>query len=114
VEAAPARRRGDRVVLGTLGLEGIVVNVHDREAEVEVRGKRFRSLTTELRVLGGSLPKPESFSLKRLSPATTMISSSTSCVCKTKWMSPIAPNLLVSSVEPSLTIVKLSFALLAR
>jgi DNA mismatch repair protein MutS2 len=45
---------GDRVVLGTLGLEGVVVNLHDREAEVEVRGKRFRSLTTELRVVGGS------------------------------------------------------------
>jgi DNA mismatch repair protein MutS2 len=41
-------------VLGTLGLEGVVVNLHDREAEVQVRGKRFRSLTTELRVVGGS------------------------------------------------------------
>jgi DNA mismatch repair protein MutS2 len=55
---------GDRVVLGTLGLEGIVVNVHDREAEVEVRGKRFRSLTTELRLLGGSAPRPESASVR--------------------------------------------------
>ena len=45
---------GDRVVLGPLGLEGIVVNVHDREAEVEVRGKRFRAHTSELRVLGGA------------------------------------------------------------
>ena len=66
VQAAPARHVavGDRVVLGTLGLEGIVVNVHDREAEVEVRGKRFRSLTTELRVLGGSPPKPESSAVR--------------------------------------------------
>jgi DNA mismatch repair protein MutS2 len=48
---------GDRVVLGPLGLEGVVVNVHDREAEVEVRGKRFRAHTTELRVLGGAVPK---------------------------------------------------------
>ena len=49
---------GDRVVLGPLGLEGIVVNVHDREAEVDVRGKRFRAHTHELRVLGGAPPRP--------------------------------------------------------
>ena len=63
----PPRRRlrcgtsvvGDRVVLGSLGLEGVVVNVHDREAEVEVRGKRFRSQTSELRVVGGAPAKPE-------------------------------------------------------
>ena len=30
------------------------MNVHDREAEVEVRGKRFRAHTNELRVLGGA------------------------------------------------------------
>ncbi len=61
VDAAPGRSVvvGDRVVLGSLGLEGIVVNVHDREAEVEVRGKRFRSQTAELRVLGGAAPKAE-------------------------------------------------------
>ena len=41
------------------GLEGTVVNVHDREAEVEVRGKRFRAQTSELRVLGGAPLKPE-------------------------------------------------------
>jgi DNA mismatch repair protein MutS2 len=59
-EGVPARSVavGDRVVLGPLGLEGIVVNVHDREAEVEVRGKRFRAHTHELRVLGGAAPKP--------------------------------------------------------
>jgi DNA mismatch repair protein MutS2 len=61
IDAAPGRivAVGDRVVLESLGLEGIVVNVHDREAEVEVRGKRFRSQTAELRVLGGSAPKAE-------------------------------------------------------
>jgi DNA mismatch repair protein MutS2 len=59
-DAPPARlvAVGDRVVLGPLGLEGVVVNVHDREAEVEVRGKRFRAHTNELRVLGGASPKP--------------------------------------------------------
>ncbi len=60
VDTAPARSVvvGDRVVLDPLGLEGVVVNVHDREAEVEVRGKRFRAHTNELRVLGGAAPKP--------------------------------------------------------
>jgi DNA mismatch repair protein MutS2 len=42
---------GDRVTLGSLGLEGTVVLVHDREAEVEVRGKRFRAQMSELRVI---------------------------------------------------------------
>ncbi len=58
--SAPARSVvvGDRVILGPLGLEGVVVNVHDREAEVDVRGKRFRAHTSELRVLGGAPPKP--------------------------------------------------------
>jgi DNA mismatch repair protein MutS2 len=61
VDTTPARPVvvGDRVMLGPLGLEGVVVNVHDREAEVEVRGKRFRAQTVELRVLGGAPPKPE-------------------------------------------------------
>ena len=61
-DPAPARSVavGDRVVLGSLGLEGVVVNVHDREAEVEVRGKRFRAPTAELRVIGsGGGAKPE-------------------------------------------------------
>ena len=45
---------GDRVVVGRFGLEGVVVSVHDSEAEVDVRGKRLRSKLTELRVLGGA------------------------------------------------------------
>jgi DNA mismatch repair protein MutS2 len=61
IEPAPTRNAvvGDRVVLGPLGLEGVVVNVHDREAEVEVRGKRFRAHTNELRVVGGAPSRPE-------------------------------------------------------
>jgi DNA mismatch repair protein MutS2 len=42
---------GDRVSIDSLGLEGTVVLVHERDAEVEVRGKRFRAHTGELRVL---------------------------------------------------------------
>ena len=60
-DPAPTRTAivGDRVSIGGLGLEGTVVNVHDRDAEVEVRGKRFRAQTSELRVLGGAPVKPE-------------------------------------------------------
>ena len=52
--AAPSTRPavvGDRVSIGSLGLEGTVVLVHDHDAEVDVRGKRFRAHTGELRVL---------------------------------------------------------------
>jgi DNA mismatch repair protein MutS2 len=59
----PAQTRlatvGDRVSIGGLGLEGVVVSVHDREADVDVRGKRFRAHTAELRVLAGAPSKPE-------------------------------------------------------
>jgi DNA mismatch repair protein MutS2 len=43
---------GDRVAVGPLGLEGIVQVVYEREAEVNVRGKRLRASLEELRVLG--------------------------------------------------------------
>ncbi len=42
---------GDRVQVGGLGLEGVVQAVHDREAEVDVRGKRLRARVAELRIL---------------------------------------------------------------
>jgi DNA mismatch repair protein MutS2 len=53
--AAPAPAKpvsGDRVAVGPLGLEGIVQVVYEREAEVNVRGKRLRASLEELRVLG--------------------------------------------------------------
>ena len=50
-EATRPATVGDRVLIGPLGLEGVVVNLHDREAEVEVRDKRFRAHMAELRVL---------------------------------------------------------------
>jgi DNA mismatch repair protein MutS2 len=50
---------GDRVAIGGLGVEGTVVLIHDRDAEVEVRGKRFRAHTDELRVVEApSKPEP--------------------------------------------------------
>ena len=42
---------GTRVVVDTLGFEGEVVAVHDREAEVDVRGKRVRAKLDEVRVV---------------------------------------------------------------
>ena len=42
---------GDRVLVGAFGLEGVVQALHDREAEVDVRGKRLRARVDELRVL---------------------------------------------------------------
>ena len=43
---------GDRVAVGPLGLEGTVAAVYDREAEVNVRGKRLRAAFDDLRPLG--------------------------------------------------------------
>jgi DNA mismatch repair protein MutS2 len=42
---------GDRVLVGPFGLEGIVRSVHDRDAEVDVRGKRLRARLDDLRVV---------------------------------------------------------------
>jgi DNA mismatch repair protein MutS2 len=49
---------GSRVLVGGLGLEGIVRALHDRDAEVEVRGKRLRARVDELRVVVGPAPAP--------------------------------------------------------
>jgi DNA mismatch repair protein MutS2 len=56
---APAGRPatvGDRVLVRAFGFEGTVVSVHDREAEVEVQGKRLRSRLSELQVLDAVEP----------------------------------------------------------
>jgi DNA mismatch repair protein MutS2 len=69
---------GDRVSIAGLGLEGTVVSIHDREAEVDVRGKRFRAHATDLRVLGGSPAKAEPASVRvnvQLQPREGAISS---------------------------------------
>jgi DNA mismatch repair protein MutS2 len=42
---------GARVAVGTLGLEGVVMEVHGKHAEVDVRGKRLRARIEELRVV---------------------------------------------------------------
>jgi DNA mismatch repair protein MutS2 len=45
---------GARVAIGGLGLEGVVVDIHGRQAEVDVRGKKLRAAVKDLRVIGGS------------------------------------------------------------
>jgi DNA mismatch repair protein MutS2 len=42
---------GDRVLVGAFGLEGVVRSLHERDAEVDVRGKRMRAPVADLRVL---------------------------------------------------------------
>jgi DNA mismatch repair protein MutS2 len=54
--AAPAP--GARVAAGALGLEGVVLDVQGRHAEVDVRGKRLRVPLSDLRVLAGSAAPP--------------------------------------------------------
>ena len=44
---------GDRVAVGSLGMEGVVRALSGRDAEVDVRGKRLRARVADLRVVGG-------------------------------------------------------------
>jgi DNA mismatch repair protein MutS2 len=50
--AAPAV--GDRVTVGSLGLEAVVTGIHDGTAELDVRGKRMRASVRDLRVIAGA------------------------------------------------------------
>jgi DNA mismatch repair protein MutS2 len=43
---------GVRVAVGALGLEGVVIELHGKHAEVDVRGKRLRAALRDLRVVG--------------------------------------------------------------
>ena len=66
--AAPAPavpiREGSRVTIGTLGLEGTVVEVHGKHAEVDVRGKRLRAALRDLKGIGESAPRETAVSTK--------------------------------------------------
>ena len=54
--AKPVEQRpvtvGDRVAVGGLGLEGVLVAMHGTQAEIDVRGKRMRARVKELRLAG--------------------------------------------------------------
>ncbi len=45
---------GVKVSVGALGLEGTVIEVHGKHAEVDVRGKRLRAALRDLRVIGAA------------------------------------------------------------
>jgi DNA mismatch repair protein MutS2 len=45
---------GVKVTVGALGLEGTVIEVHGKRAEVDVRGKRLRAALRDLRVIGSA------------------------------------------------------------
>ena len=47
---------GARVMVGGLGLEGTVIELHGKQAEVDVRGKRLRAAVRDLRVIDGPPP----------------------------------------------------------
>ena len=47
---------GVRVMVGGLGLEGTVVELRGKQAEVDVRGKRMRAALRDLRVIDGPPP----------------------------------------------------------
>jgi DNA mismatch repair protein MutS2 len=49
---------GDRVLVGPFGLEGIVKTLNEREAEIDVRGKRLRASVADLRIMGGAPSAP--------------------------------------------------------
>jgi DNA mismatch repair protein MutS2 len=42
---------GSRVAVGALGLEGVVLELHGKHAEVDVRGKRLRAALRDLRMI---------------------------------------------------------------
>jgi DNA mismatch repair protein MutS2 len=55
--ATAAVEPGVKVTVGALGLEGTVIEVHGKHAEVDVRGKRLRAALRDLRVIGGAPSK---------------------------------------------------------
>jgi DNA mismatch repair protein MutS2 len=48
----PELEPGVRVAVGPLGVEGTVLEIHGKHAEVDVRGKRLRAAAADLRVVG--------------------------------------------------------------
>ncbi|HEX7136248.1 MAG TPA: Smr/MutS family protein, partial [Vicinamibacterales bacterium] len=49
---------GDRVIIAALRLEAVVTSLHDGTAELDVRGKRMRAATRDLRVIAAAASTP--------------------------------------------------------
>jgi DNA mismatch repair protein MutS2 len=45
---------GSRVQVGGLGLQGVVLEMHNKQAEIDVRGKRMRVPLRDLHLIAGS------------------------------------------------------------
>jgi DNA mismatch repair protein MutS2 len=43
---------GTRVTVGAMGIEGVVVDIHGKQAEIDVKGKRLRAPLRDLRAIG--------------------------------------------------------------
>ena len=50
---------GSRVTVGALGLEGVVVELHGKHAEIDMRGKRLRAPLRDLRIAGSAADSAE-------------------------------------------------------
>jgi DNA mismatch repair protein MutS2 len=44
---------GVRVTVGGLGLEGTIIELHGKQAEIDMKGKRLRAAISDLRAIGG-------------------------------------------------------------
>jgi DNA mismatch repair protein MutS2 len=44
---------GVRVTVGSLGLEGTIIELHGKQAEIDMKGKRLRAAVGDLRAIGG-------------------------------------------------------------
>ena len=62
---------GARVVVGALGLEGVVIEVHGKHAEIDMKGKRLRAPLRDLRAIGraGQSEGPPGTSKSKRGPA---------------------------------------------
>ena len=54
VQPAAPIEIGSRVTVGALGVEGVVVELHGKHAEIDVRGKRLRAALTDLRAIASA------------------------------------------------------------
>ncbi|MSO45162.1 MAG: hypothetical protein EXQ59_00115 [Acidobacteria bacterium] len=50
---------GTRVMVGAFGLEGTIIDIHGKHADVDVRGKRLRAALRDLRAIGGTPATPK-------------------------------------------------------
>jgi DNA mismatch repair protein MutS2 len=50
---------GVRVTVGGLGLEGTIIELHGKQAEIDMKGKRLRAAVSDLRAIGGPSPRSQ-------------------------------------------------------